>query len=178
MRSNFTIACIGRRRRSLGTGGAAAVELGLALPFLVLLVIGIIDFGTYLDGSQALAAATRVGAEFARDSTTCKAGIQVLSNPQISAACVGSGSTGGIEGAVQNAANFNPALTFPNPPALTCQCDDGTSIACGNNSCATAGRPAPNRVFVTVRARQTFSPIIPWPGFPTVLNGTTVLRLQ
>jgi Flp pilus assembly protein TadG len=162
-----------RRRGFLGVDGSVAVELGLVAPFLITVIFGIVDFGAYLDNSQAIAAATRIGAQYARDSATCKAGIQILSSPQVNSAC-----TTGIQNAMQNSISFSPALTYPASFPLTCQCDDGTSITCGNNSCATAGRPTPDRVFITVSAGQAITPVLPWPGFPTALNGKTEVRLQ
>ena len=55
--------------------------------------------------------------------------------------------------------------------------DDATPIAC-SRSCATAGRPGPNRVFIRITANQSFTPLVPWPGIPTMLTGTTEVRLQ
>ena len=159
--------------RFLGADGAVAVEFAILAPILAILAVGIGDFGALMNGSEALAAATRIGAQYARDNPTCQAGIQVLNTPPVSTAC-----RDGIRGAMQNSMSFNPALTFPANFTLTCECDDGTAIACGNNSCATLGRPAPNRMFITVSASQAFTPLITWPGMPAVLNGGTELRLQ
>jgi TadE-like protein len=157
----------------LGTAGAAAVEFALVTPFLFLLIFGGIDFGNFFHSSQAIVAATRAGAEYARGSSTCQAGIQVLNTPQISTNC-----TTGITNAMQNSFSFNPALTFPTPPALACYCDgDNGTITCGNVSCATAGRGV-NEVFVSISASQAITPLIPLPGFPATLNGLTELRLQ
>jgi len=169
------IAVPGQRpaRRFLGTAGGAAVEFALVTPFLFLLIFGGIDFGNFFNSSQAIAAATRAGAEYARGSLTCQAGIQVLNTPQISPNC-----TTGITDAMQSSFSFNPALTFPTPPALACYCDgDNGTITCGNFSCATAGR-GNNEVFVSVSASQAITPLIPLPGFPATLNGLTELRLQ
>src|SRR5262249_25069367 len=69
------------------TAGAAAAELGLVAPFFIFMFLGIVDFGGYMNGSQAIAVATRIGAEYARDSATCKSGVQVLPTPSISTAC-------------------------------------------------------------------------------------------
>jgi hypothetical protein len=170
------VALFARRggRGSLDDAGAVAVELGVVIPFLLLIIIFVIDFGSYMNATQAIAAATRVGAEFARDDpNACKTGIDVLKTPQILDACIT-----GIENAMQNAGNFSPALTFPTAPFLTCQCDDGNTITCGDNSCAKAKRPAPNRVFITVGASQRINTIISWPGFPDALTGLTEVRLQ
>jgi TadE-like protein len=165
-------------RGFLGTVGAAAVEVALVTPFLVTLVFGGVDFGALFNTSQALAAATRVGAEFARDSATCQAGIQTLNSPQVNADC-----TTGIENAMQNAGNFSPKLTFPTAPELKCYCDGDNNNPCAvangaNYSCATDGSKGNNEIFVKVTASEAITPLISWPGFPTTLNGQSELRLQ
>ena len=88
--------------------------------------------------------------------------------------------TTGIQNAMQNSMSFSPALSFPSSFGLTCECDDGTAITCGDNSCATASRPAPGRVFITVSASQPFTPFVPWPwgGMPATVNAGVELRLQ
>jgi hypothetical protein len=162
-----------RNRGLLGIEGSVAVELGLIGGLvLVPLLLGIIDFGRLLNNTQALAAATRIGAEYARGSSTCQAGIQVLNSPPVNPAC-----TTNIRKAMQDAVNFSPLLTYPASFPLTCECDDKSSIAC-NSSCAAAGRPAPNRVFITVSASQSFTPMVSWPGIPTTLNAGAEIRLQ
>jgi Flp pilus assembly protein TadG len=174
---NRTQTAIARWRARLrkcgvfGADGAVAVELALVAPFLITLILGVIDFGRLMDASQALAAAARVGAEYAMGSPICQAGIQVLNSPPVNAAC-----TAGIQNAMQNSINFSPALTYPASFPLTCECDDKTSIAC-NSSCAAAGRPGPNRVFIRVSGSQSFSPLISWPTIPTTVNGVAEIRL-
>ena len=172
-------------RGFLDTAGAVAAELAMATPFLVLLILGVIDYGAYMNSSQQVAAATRVGAEFARDSTICQnttTGIDTV-NVVIKATCL-SAATNSIEAAMQNSMNFGAALTFPNmstcstspSPCLTCKCEDGSAIACGNTACPVA--TAPKRVFVTVSASLAITPLVSWPGFPTAVPGLTEVRLQ
>jgi Flp pilus assembly protein TadG len=186
-----------RRGLSHDAAGAVAMELAVATPFLALLIIGLVDFSVYINGSQAIAAATRVGAEFARDSSTCRnsaTGISYAATaPTIGAACAT-----GINAAMQDSAAFSPALTNPASPAcggaasmcLACYCastaDPNTYAPCtvvGGvwRSCFTDppnGYTGPNRVFVMVTARQTVTPLFSWPGFPTELDGLTELRIQ
>ena len=130
-RPSSIVSLLVRRWDFLGDDGGVAVELGLlASFFLVPLLLGIIQYGLYFNATQSLAAATRVGAEYARDSTTCqdsRTGISILSNS------VGQFCQTGIQYAIQASMNFSPALPAPTV-ALTCQCDDGTAITCGNNS--------------------------------------------
>jgi TadE-like protein len=136
--------------------GSVAAEFALTAPIIVLLAAGIADFGMLATKYAGLAAAARIGAAYARthpDDTT------------------------GIQHAVQSAIGFAPALTFPASFPRSCECDDETPIAC-SESCATVGRPGPNRVFIRITANQPFTPLVPWPGIPAMLTGATEARLQ
>ena len=150
-------------RSFLCSDGTALVEFALAAPILVTLVLGIADFGMLAAKNAALEGATRVGAEYARNNSTCQADI------------AGSSCITGIKSAMQSSGSFSPALTFPSDPSASCECDDGSSIACGT-TCAVG--KTPNRVLVTVTASQTYTPILPWPGIPTSLTASTELRIE
>jgi Flp pilus assembly protein TadG len=151
-------------RDLLGIAGATAVEFALTAPILVGVVAGIADFGMLTARTAALAGATRVGAEYARNNSVCKVDIQATS-------CIT-----GIKSAMQAKGNFSPALTFPSDPSVSCECDDGTAITCGT-TCVGAGK-VPNRVLVTVTASQAFSPLISWPGIPASLTKSAEIRIQ
>ena len=125
-------------------------------PLLVLIATGIVDFGMLANKSAGLAATARIGAEYARTYPD---------------------DTGGIQHAMQSAMSLVPPLTFPASFPRSCECDDGTPIAC-SQSCATVGRPGPNRVFIRITANQPFTPLVPWPGIPAVLSAATEVRLQ
>lgn len=154
-------------RSFLASDGTALVEFALAAPILVALVLGIADFGLLAANTAALEGATRVGAEYARNNSTCQADV------------TGSSCTTGIENAMSSAQNFSSPLIFPSssPPFLvSCQCDDGSSITCGT-TCVGAGK-VPNRVLITVTASQNYTPILSWPGIPTSLTASTEMRVQ
>ena len=136
--------------------GSVAAEFALVAPIVILIAVGVADFGMLAARSAALVATTRIGAEFAR------------AHPL---------DTSGIQTSMQSAMNFAPALSFPASFSLSCECDDGTLIAC-SESCATQGRASPNRVFITISASQAFSPLVPWPGIPAILTAATEVRLQ
>jgi len=156
-------------RDILGNDGSATIEFGLLAGLLLVpLTLFIVQYGLILNATQALAAAARVGAEYARDSATCQAGIQ---SPNINATC-----TAGIQNAMQNSMNFSPALR-PATITLTCQCDDQSGATCGN-SCASAGRPPPNRIFLRISVAQPFIPLIALRSTPTTLNGLADIRIQ
>ena len=153
----------GERRRARGCArgsrrcaGSVAAEFALVAPTVILIAAGIADFGMLARKWATLAGTTRIGAEFARVHPTDTAGIQNL---------------------MQSSMTFTPALTFPASFPQSCECDDRTSIAC-SESCATFGRPSPNRVFIKITASQAFTPLVPWPGIPGTLTAMTELRLQ
>ena len=152
-------------RRFLGVEGAVLVEFALAAPILVTLVLGIADFGMLAANTAALEGVTRVGAEYARNNTTCQADL------------AGQSCIAGIKSAMTNSGNFNPPITFPSDPSASCECDDGNPITCGT-TCSAAGKPPPNRVLITVTASQSYTPILPWPGLPSSVTASTEMRVE
>jgi Flp pilus assembly protein TadG len=160
--------------------GSAAVEFAVTLPLLVAVATGFVDFGMLAAKTDALAGATRIGAEYALNGPTCKSGadaIQLLNSPPVDSTC-----TSAIQNAITSSMTFSPALTFPGSFPVTCYCNDSPTplvISC-SASCATQtpARPGPKRAFITITATQSFTPLVPWPGVPTSLTTSTELRLQ
>jgi Flp pilus assembly protein TadG len=147
---------LARHPRPLDCHGSVAAEFALAAPVVILIAVGIADFGMLAAKSAGLASSTRIGAEYAR--------VYPL-------------DIDGIQRSTQRAMSFAPALILPATFPRRCECDDASPIAC-NESCATVGRPAPNRVFITVSASQPFTPLVPWPGIPATLTAATEMRMQ
>jgi hypothetical protein len=133
-----------------------AAEFALLAPTIILIAAGIADFGMLTSNSAGLTATTRIGAEYARLHPT---------------------DTEGIQNSMLSSMSFTSALSFPTSFLQSCECDDGTLIVC-TQSCAAAGRPGPNRIFITISASQSFTPLVPWPGIPTTLTATTKIRFQ
>src|SRR4051812_44100228 len=106
-------------RGGVGTAGSAAAEFAVAAPILIAIVMGIADYGILTARSAALAGATRAGAEYARNSSTCKADI------------TGTSCIAGIKSVMQNAVTSGPTTTFPSTFSPICECNDGSSITCG-----------------------------------------------
>jgi Flp pilus assembly protein TadG len=164
----------------LHRGGSAAVEFAVTLPLLVAVATGFVDFGMLAAKTDALAGATRIGAEYALNGPTCKSGshaIQLLKSPPVDPTC-----TSAIQSSITGSMTFSPALTFPASFPVTCYCNDTPTplvISC-SASCATQTpvRPGPKRAFITISATQSFTPLIPWPGVPASLGASTELRLQ
>ena len=145
------MACL--RRIGCCRSGGAAIEMAAMLPFLLVLLAGLFDFGSSVMNAMALQSAARVGAQYALTQPADRAGIA----------------------AVIQAATRLDASTLTITSSNFCECPDGTSVAC-TGSC---GANVTLRTFVTIQVTQPFTSILPYPAFirPTQLSGTAVLRV-
>ena len=159
-----------RGRGSLGVDGAAAVELAIAAPVLILLVLGVADYGVLMGDIASLESAARAGAEVAK------------ANPSVTAATLTSlglfpsGATPNVESVCTCVDNTWPNGTAcpPGPVANPCA---------GKTNPFIAGNPSDERVFeyVTVTATQNFSPIVSYSSFgnfPSPLTGRATIRIE
>ena len=93
----------------MGCKGSVALEFAAVAPLFLVFTTGVVDVGLFTTRTAALAGAMRIGAEYARFHPADKAGIQ---------------ST------IATAMSFGPPLTFPIEFPQTCECADGSAIAC------------------------------------------------
>ena len=137
---------IGELRRSeLGSG---IIEFAVALPVLVLLVIGIADFGRMFFTGIAVANAARAAAEYGASKVSPNSGDTALINQ------AGRDEAGDVGSLLVTSERF-------------CRCPDGTIPAC-EGAC-----PAPStwvEVFVKAKAQKTINLIIGYPGIPQTLT--------
>ena len=143
----------GHRRRS----GNAAMELAFIAPTLVVMMVGIADYGMALYRDMQVQHAAQAGAEYA-----IRNGFNATS---ITAAVTGATAFAGVAA--------SPA------PVKSCGCPSGTTITtatCG--STCTAGSTA--GVYVTVSAQGTYTTILPYPGIANsfTLNAASTVRIQ
>jgi Flp pilus assembly protein TadG len=151
----------------LGISGAAAVEFAITAPILVVLVLGIADYGLLMGDSAALEGATRAGAEVGK------------ANPSVTAAQL-------------TALNLFPSGITPTVTSV-CTCVDNTwptGAACPPGPFATPCSGTTNpftsatdpRVFeyVQVSATQSVSPIVSYGTYTSAksVNGNTIIRFQ
>lgn len=142
--------------------GSVAIELALLAPVLAALLIGSVDFGTYIYKKMQLQSASRAGAQFA---------IQEDGNAEDSA---------GIKTAVLSSADdLDTGINIVS--TAYCSCADGTettvsAITGCSGTCSGGDSPA---LSVRVTVSNTFTPIFPYPGFPDSLDlqGETSLRV-
>lgn len=157
------------RRGYLGVDGAALVEFAITAPVLVVLVLGVADYGLLMGDSAALEGATRAGAEVGK------------AKPSVTASQL-------------TALNLFPSGITPTVTSV-CTCVDNTwptGSACPPGPLATpcsgktnpfiAGSPVDPRVFeyVSVSATQSVSPIVSYGTYTSAqsLNVNTTVRTQ
>ena len=136
--------------------GGAMVELAVVLPVLILIAIGVMDYGRVFFTSIAVANAARAGAEW------------------------GTAQTGNYanQTSIQNFAKYDGAeagaITVTS--STTCKCGNAT-VTCAGSTCAGYGVP---RVYVAVTATKKVGLILRYPGLPdtVTITRTATFRYQ
>lgn len=145
------------RRRS--ERGAALVELAVALPLLLIIMIGTIDFGRAFRTAMIVTNAARAGAQFGSQ------------NP------VNATNTTGMVTAATAVLTANGLTTGLAPTAATlCQCANNAGTFTNAANCSDPCTGGHLVVSVIVTATRTFSLIQPFPGIPssvTITRGAT-----
>jgi Flp pilus assembly protein TadG len=146
-RTNFYAAWAGRER------GASLVEFGLMLPFLTLLLLGVMDYGRALYVNVEVSNAAYTGALY---------GTQNYSD------------TTGMQNAALGDAPDITSITAT--AAYGCECSDGSNAVAGCSSQPTCSVNVVNYVQVTTAA--TYKPMFPWPGVPAsiAMQGSAKFR--
>lgn len=145
--------------------GNAAVEMAVAVPVLMVMVLGAIDFGRVHLEAMVVKNASHIGSFYGAQSmqyATNSSGIQAAAT----------GDAGGVS-----------AFSVTND--IICQCLDAngdynsgvTQATCGDADCGTYGVP---RVYVRTRTQNTFSTLGWYPGVPqtTGMDMTGWVRVQ
>jgi Flp pilus assembly protein TadG len=128
------------------------IELALAFPVLMLVLLGTADFGRVFYTYVTLADAARTGAQYGAASA-----------PRTS-------DTAGITQAALNDAQDLSGVTITS--ARSCQCSSGSTVDCATTSCS------PLRYYVTVTATKTFQTVIPYPGIPSSTQVSAVAKIR
>jgi Flp pilus assembly protein TadG len=161
-----------------GNTGAAAVELAITAPFLVVLALGIADYGNLMNASASLEGATRAVAEYARNSPECAGG--GLSDSNCISYINSLVSTLKSNYSSLSSATFTPSATL-STSANYCTCTDGTVVSCSTGTCS-VGTPPDTRVlqYIRVTAAQTINPLVSYGTYTSAqsLNAQTTTRIQ
>lgn len=139
------------RRFVRSQSGAAMVELAVVLPFLIFLLIGVIEVGRYMYFGIVAAHAAEAGAQY---------GAQSLGNASDSS---------GIEAA---AAADAPNVSVTASPMPVCL-ESGQSVACPS------GTPSPNMTeYIKVTVTGSFQSLLNYPGIPNPLPVTATAMMR
>ena len=135
--------------------GVAGVEFALALPILVLLLVGMFDYGTLAFQTMEVSTAAHAGADYAMHKGW---------------------NASAIQAAVTSATGL-PVTASP-APQLSNGCLSGNTVVFTTGStCTSGGTPGS---YVIVNAQTPFSPLVAWSGLPlpTTLSAQAVVRIQ
>jgi Flp pilus assembly protein TadG len=133
--------------------GSAAIELAIAIPSLMLILLGTADFGRLYYEAVAVENAARCGTQFAVVSTANHsnfAGMQQAALNELQ------GLSGGTATAVH-----------------LCRCSWSQENDCSSN-CGS------KRTYVQVTVRKTFNTLVPYPGIPSPvqLRAVSIMRIK
>ncbi len=131
------------------SGGNSAIEFAFIAPVVILMMIGVVDFGLATWRNMQVHSAAQAGAQYAMAHGF---------NPA------------GITAAVTNATAY-PDVTVTPAPNQFCGCPsaDGVTAASCTASCPTGGAAG---AYVTVSAQATYTPLLPYPLIPNALTLT------
>ncbi len=137
--------------------GAAMVEFAIALPFLVFMVIGVVEVGRYMYFGILAAHAAEAAAEYGSQTLATAADITGMKNA-----------------ASADSAGLSTFLASPAPLCLQTSGDSSTPVAC-----PTGTPPAGTIEYVQVNVTGTFHSLLNYPGMPNSLpvSASTTMRV-
>jgi len=136
--------------------GQSSVELAVAVPLLLLLLLAGIDFARVFYMSSGVNSAARAGAQYGSQSVITAAD-----------------SAGMIAAAKTDGTNFSGLSAT----ATQCTCASSTTVtACPSGYCTNA----PQATFVQVTTTSVFQTLVNYPGIPssTTLTGKAIMQVQ
>ena len=156
----------GNTRPCRAQRGVSTVEAACMLPFLLLLLLGVVDLGQAFHLAIEVSSAARAGAQYGYQNSTTQQ------------------DTAGMIAAAED--NASDVTTWGTNTALYgCMCSDGTEqsqLATSNSTststcstppstCTSKGAQLIN--YVEVQTQATYTPLFSWPGIPSsiTLNG-------
>jgi Flp pilus assembly protein TadG len=139
-----------------GDAGTAALEFGLTAPFMVLLMVGVVEIGTSMYQAMQAQNAAEAGAIYA-----AKHGFNAT----------------GISSAVANATQ-SAGITANPAPSQFCGCPSAGGVTEVDCASICTGGSAPGQ-YVRITARITHSPLVSFTGVsvPAAITGEAVVRI-
>ncbi len=159
-----------RRRTVRRQSGQSLVEVALMLPFLLVLLLGVIEIGRYAYIGILVGNAARAGAAYGTQSPAMS-----VDEPGITLAAKNDFQNNGQD----------PSLLTVDAPVVVCGCDSGgtvTTAGCSTQTNPTAGTCTTGHwvATLTVTAHGTFSGLFNYPGIPAsvALSRSATMRVN
>lgn len=148
--------------------GSMTVEFALTFPLLLLLCLGVGDFGRLFVHGITISHAASAGSLFGSLSNINSGRFTQMQSQATN-------DTGDIDHVNTVSAVADRYCDCPDNPAAGPS--DTNAVSCTAGSCAGYGLP---RVFVRTRVQQNFEPVAPIPGIPALVdvNRRAYLRVQ
>jgi len=153
-----------RRHRKTAEGGQSLAEFALMLPFMALLLIGVVEVGRAAFLSIVVTHGASAGVEYGAQNSTTMVYIA------------------GMTLAATQDTNYS-AMTVT--PSYGCLCDNGSGTSCtdpvpGPGSCAGISCSGQIVQCVQVKTHATFDALFHYPGLPSTFqaNGNAVMRVR
>ena len=144
-------------QRQPGLAGTAAIEFGLAIPFLLIMLMGLVEVGFGMYEAMQVYSAVEAGALYA-----AKNGFDATA----------------IANAVVNA-TATPGLTASPAPVQFCGCPACERASLPRRAARPAAAAAPRAPMCASARRWPHDTILPYPGLlPTTLTAQSVVRLN
>jgi Flp pilus assembly protein TadG len=156
-RTNGCERSLAKSRKRRWSGGQSAVELGIALPVLVLILVAAADFGRVFFFGIAVNNAARAGAQYGSQTVITAADID------------------GMKAAATTDASNVASLTAT-ASQCTCESPAGSVAVCASTYCG----PNSTATFVEVDTSAPFTTLLNYPGVPHsfTLTGKAVMQVQ
>jgi Flp pilus assembly protein TadG len=152
--------------------GSMAVEFAFAAPPVIMLALGVVDYGSLMNKWASLRGATRAGAEYV---------VANWNNATVTDPTTGAEQqVCGFLGLTLSSTTCSPVTPTV---ATACTCSDDSTVSCpssgSSNPCSSYSDPRV-LVSVTVTATESFTPIASWASFafPSTVTASTVVRTQ
>lgn len=144
--------------------GLAMVEFAIALPLLMIILIGLIETGRFMYFSVLVGNAAHAGAQYGAQS-----GLNTTAGMQTAAKNDGQNVSGLSASATYVCTCWNGTTANPDPP---------TTAACSTTVCPLSGYHAVS--YAQVTATGSFTPMFHYPGLPTAysISRTSTMRIS
>lgn len=137
---------LNRQRTVRAAGGQSAVELAMAIPILLLLLLGAVEMGRMYYASLTADDAARAGVEYGAQSLATASDINGMETTAVN-------DSKDVSGMTATASQW-------------CECGDGTKKTCGDAMCSSGTES----VYVEVDTQMQFHTLLNYPGITSSVS--------